>query len=513
METSNNQGSLLSVKDMSKRFYATQALDRVSFNLKEGEIHTLVGENGAGKSTLIKILGGVYQSDSGQIFINGKEISFQGPREAQEMGIVAIPQEMNLVPAATVAENVTLGDWPGRRLLGFIPIIDRYEMRKRASEILQRLNFSGDLNVPVNRLAFAERQLVAIARALSLKARILILDEPSASLERRETERLFAVILKLKTENVGIIYVSHRLNEIVELSDRCTVLRDGKVVGVCERKNINQEELIRLMTGRDLEELHRPHQIEFGAARFECEIQTKMPPSAEGLPPAHIGQESKLVVREGEILGLTGLLNSGTTGFLKRLFGAENEPVTITKEGKTLKLKTPSDAIKSGIGFVPGERKMSLVMGFSIRDNITLPNMKLLSKRWRLDNTAIDKLVKRLMEAIDIRPRNPDIPVRSLSGGNQQKVIFARWLAGRADTLLLDEPTHGIDVGAKTRIHRLMREFVEEKGVILMASSDMMEVVSISDRVLAMRKNFIVGSMSRDRERYSERYLHEMLRE
>ena len=483
---------LLVIEGLSKRFDATQALDGVCFELHSGEVHTLVGENGAGKSTLIKILGGVYERDAGDIRIDGRLVHFRGPREAQEAGIVVIPQEMQLVPAATVAENVTLGAWPQKRALGLLPVIDRGAMRRRAAEVLAQLDFHHDLDARVDALSFAERQLVVIARALSHEARVLVLDEPTASLEHREAERLFAVIAALKRRGVGIIYVSHRLDEVVALSDRCTVLRDGCVVEECRKGQFGTDHLIRLMTGRDLEELHRPHKTEFGPAHLDTEsVDTGS--GAGGF-----------VVRRGEVMGLTGLLGSGTSAVLRRIFGAGSEPATVSLRGETRTFRRPADAIAAGVGLVPEERRLGLVMSFSVRDNIALPSLVRLSGLLRLDTAQIDRLVEQLMESLDIRPRNPLLPVSQLSGGNQQKVIFARWLASHVDTLLLDEPTHGIDVGAKARIHHLMREFVENAGAILFASSDMLEVMNMSDAVVAMRSGESVARMARGDAGYNE---------
>jgi len=489
---------VLEARGISKRFHGTQALTSVDFDLRSGEVHTLVGENGAGKSTLIKILGGVHRRDSGDVRIDGVAREFDTPRQALEAGIVVIPQEMQLVPAATVAENVTLGDWPTCRRFGVLPAVHRREMRQRAAAALARLQFCGRLDVPVRHLDFAERQLVAIARALCHRARVLILDEPTASLEHREVERLFATIASLKSDGVGIIFVSHRLHEVAQISDRCTVLRDGRVIDVSERHDIDQSRLVRLMTGRDLAELHRPHRLDFGAPLLEYAVE----------PDTAVGDRS-LAVRQGETVGLAGLLGAGTTDYLRTFFGAGGAPVRLRLDGAPALVAHPSDAIAKGIGLVPGERRQALVMELSIRDNIILPQLRH-GVRYR-DRARLKRLVAEVMETLDIRPRDPKRPVRELSGGNQQKVAFARWLVGRLGVLLLDEPTHGIDIGAKARLHRLMRDFADRGGGILFSSSEIDEVVSMSDRVLAMRRGAVVARMSREQGAYSERVLREAL--
>ena len=485
---------LVAAEGISKRFTGTQALDEVSFTLARGEVHALIGENGAGKSTLIKILGGVHAPDAGTLAIAGVPTAFASPRAALAAGIVVIPQEMRVVPAQTVAENVMMGHVPTRLALGLVPAVDRRAMRERTRDLLARFNLEIDVDAPVGRLPFAERQLVMIARALGHDATVLVLDEPTAALETREVERLFEVVATLKAAGVGIVYVSHRLDEVERLADRCTILRDGRVVEVFERGTLGREDMIRLMTGRDLEELHRPHDRSFGKLLLEFDH------GAEG------EDRGEVSVREREVVGLAGLLGSGTTEMLRRMFGAGSTPAPIRLGDGEVTLRSPAHAIRRGLGLVPGERGEGLIMALTVRENIVLPHLNRLSKVWRLDRAAVDRLVTELMDAVDIRPRDPNRPVCELSGGNQQKVIFARWLAGHADILLLDEPTHGIDVGAKAQIHRLMRRFVEDGGGIVFSSSEMIEVLSISDGVIALRHGEVVARMSRDGE-YTERAL------
>ncbi|MDP6173810.1 MAG: sugar ABC transporter ATP-binding protein [Rhodospirillales bacterium] len=482
---------ILEARGLSKRFYGTQALIDMSIALEGGQVHALVGENGAGKSTLIKILGGVHAPDEGTVLMEGLDCTFNGPSDALAAGIVLIPQEIRVISAQTVAENILLGHVPERRMLGFLPVIDRQRMAVEAASLLQRFNLTLDLGALVENLSFAERQLVMIARALSRRARLLILDEPTAALEAREVERLFQVIQTLKDEGVAILFVSHRLDEVARIADVCTILRDGQVVAASGRAVPETEEMIRLITGRDLEELHRAHDRVMGEPILEVERQTA---------------GENVTVREREVMGLAGLLGSGMTAYLRAIFGAEKSRAGMRFKGGALNISSPAQAIAKGLGLVPAERAHGLVMGLSVRENIVLPNLLKLSAAWRLDKPSIDKLVEYLMESVDIRPRDPAKLVRELSGGNQQKVIFARWLAGHADLLLLDEPTHGIDVGAKAQIHRLMREFAADGGGIIFASSEMTEVMNISDTVLAMRNGQIVAQISRDGD-YNERTL------
>jgi ribose transport system ATP-binding protein len=468
-----------SLEGVGKRFGATLALDGVDFDVRFGEIHAIVGENGAGKSTLIRILGGVHRPDRGMVRVAGEERHFASPRDAIAAGIVTIPQELRLVPALSIAENVALGDLPVRRF-GPLALVDRPRMRAAARAVLAELDFHPDPDRRVASLGFAERQLVAIAKALCRQCRIFILDEPTASLEKHEIERLFSVLAGMRARGTAIVYISHRLDEVVAIANRCTVLRDGRVAARSRRGEFSVHDLVTAMTGSAGQEVAAP------SGSLGEVLLTAQPDDAYDLR-----------LRSGEIIGLAGLLGSGSERMLRRLFGAARDAAQIAIRGHKRRLTSPRDAMAAGIGMVPPERALGLVMNQSVRDNILLPNLEVLSRRGFVARAAGDRLVARLMELLDIRPRRPQLKASALSGGNQQKVILAKWLARRIDVLLLAEPTHGVDVAAKAQIHALIRNFVGEGGGAIIDSSDLAELARLCDAVLAVRHGRIAAAFDR----------------
>jgi rhamnose transport system ATP-binding protein len=477
---------LLDARDISKSFAGLRALNRVSFDLRAGEVHALVGENGAGKSTLIKIVTGAEHADAGTLIVAGAPVAHIDPHTTRELGIAAIYQQPALFPHLTVAENIALplergGPW--RR-------IDRKARRRRASELLDRVGATMDPDRLVGTLTMPEQQVVEIAKAIGADARIVIMDEPTASLSEREVSRLFSVITRLRADGAGIIYISHRLEEIAAIADRITVLRDGETVATRDARDVTRADLIRMMVGRELDAVFPKRDIPLGDTVL----------ALRDLSNARTGvHRVSMSVRRGEILGIAGLVGSGRTQLAETIFGLT--PATgghIAIAGQPIAIGSPGDAIARGIAYVPEDRRQhGVVLDMSVASNTSLANLSAVSRNGLIQREAEATYAQRYVQELKIKAASVDAEVGSLSGGNQQKVALARWLATSPSVLILDEPTQGVDVGSKAEIHRLMQDLAERGLAIIMISSELPEILGMSDRIAVMHAGTIVTTMSR----------------
>jgi rhamnose transport system ATP-binding protein len=477
---------VLALEGVSKAFSGVQALANVHFDVRAGEVHALMGENGAGKSTLIKIVSGLYAPDAGVMRVDGVPVRLGSPREAQEAGIATIHQELMLFPELTVAENIFLGHAPRQRRWG----LDWASMRRQSREILVSLDIH-DLDVErrVGELSVANRQRVEIARALSRNAYILIMDEPTAALAAHDVERLLAVVRRLRARGVGIVYVSHRMAEIFAVADRITVLRDGAYIGTRAVGETSEDELIAMMVGRMVEQMFPLAETRPGAPVLEV----------HGLRYRDVVRDVSFTVRAGEIVGLAGLVGSGRSELAQTLFGIT--PATageIHLMGRPVRIASPAAAKALGLAYVPEDRGLQgLVRAMSVRENVSMAVLDKAARGPILDFRRERSLALEAIRRFSIRTRGPEQAVRQLSGGNQQKVVLAKWLAATPAVLILDEPTRGIDVGAKAEIHRLIAALAEEGLGILMISSELPEVLGMSHRVLVMRGGRLVADFDR----------------
>jgi len=477
---------LLRASNINKSYAGVQALRDASFELCAGEVHALIGENGAGKSTLIKIITGAVASDSGEIEVNGQLISNNSPRVAKAAGVAAIYQQPALFPELSVAENIALalersGAW-GR--------VDWRERHRRAAELLARIHAHIDPAVEAGGLTMPQQQLVEIARALGANARILILDEPTASLSEEDTTNLFAVIKKLRKQGVGMIYISHRLEELPEIADRVTVLRDGATIGTRLIAEVNRQELIHLMVGRELSSVFPKQKVEFGDVVLELRDLSCRSSGLHGV---------NLSVRAGEILGVAGLVGAGRTEMAQTIFGlTPASSGEILVRGTSVKIQTPADAINFGIAYVPEDRRHhGVILDMAISANITLASLSRLAGTASLDFASEKTIAADYTRRLSIKTPAIYLPVATLSGGNQQKVALSRWLVTQPGVLILDEPTQGIDVGAKSEIHALMTELAGRGVAILMISSELPEILGMSDRISVMHAGTIVATLDR----------------
>jgi rhamnose transport system ATP-binding protein len=479
-------GPILKLEGISKSFPGVRALADISFDVRPGEVHALLGENGAGKSTLIKIMSGVYQPDTGTISLDGKPTTFGSPQEAQEAGIATIYQELLLFPELTVAENIFMGHAPKNRF----GAIDWGRMRERAHETLESLDIRDlDVRAVVGTLSVGNRQRVEIAKALSHNARILIMDEPTAALTERDVERLFGIVRLLRSRGVGVVYISHRLEEVFLLADRVTVLRDGEFVATKQVADTDRDDLIEMMVGRRIDQLFPKVETKRGEVVLELENVCHSP----------MTKDVSLKLHTGEILGIAGLVGSGRSELAEVIFGmTPAEKGTIKVYGKPVRIDSPSLAKNLGIAYVPEDRgRQGLVGPLPVFENVSLASLGRVSRRAFIDRKAERQLAEDSVKQFQIRASGIDQIVGDLSGGNQQKVGLSKWLATEPRIIIMDEPTRGIDVGAKTEIHRLMSELASRGMAVLMISSELPEVLGMSDRILVMRGGRIVAEVER----------------
>ncbi len=478
---------MLKLINVSKHFPGVRALDNVQFDMRTGEVHALLGENGAGKSTLIKIISGVYQPDEGELQIDGAAVRFDSPSDAQKTGIATIYQELLLFPELSVAENIFMGHMPRTRS----GALDWNQMRRLAHDQLASLDIHDlDVDQLVGTLSVGNRQRVEIAKALSLNARLLIMDEPTAALTGADVERLFGIVRLLRERGVGIIYISHRLEEIFELADRVTVLRDGAYVDTINVADTNEHALISLMVGRTIDNLYPKVACEIGEPVLEV----------RGLSRPPLTNNIDFTLRRGEIVGLAGLVGAGRSELAQTIFGITPAHTgSILLDGNPVSIKRPSHATSLGIAYVPEDRStQGLIREMTIRENVSLAVLEKLSRLLFIDRPAERQLASRSIEQFSIRSSGHHQVVNKLSGGNQQKVVLSKWLAGNPRVLIMDEPTRGIDVGAKAEVHRLMSELASDGLAILMISSELPEIMGMSDRILVMRDGKIVSEYSRE---------------
>ncbi len=475
-------GPLLEMRAVSKRFAGVQALTDVHVRIERGEIHALVGENGAGKSTLIKILSGLYARDAGSIFLEGREVSFRDPLESQQAGIVVIYQDFDLAPNLTVEENLLLGREPAR-----FSFLRRRRLSELAAEYLRTVDLHLDTRTPVARLSVAQRQRVAIARALSARARLLVMDEPTSALAADEIERLLALIRRLKQGGTSVIYISHKLNEVFAVADAITVLRDGKYIATKKTAQTSHHEIVSLMVGRQLQDFFvRP-------ARAGGEVVL----AVERLQRKGVFSEVSFTLRRGEILGMYGLKGAGRSELARVLFGLDRrDGGKIHFAGARVEFRSAHDAIEHGLALIPEDRKtQSIFPNMDVKENASLASLGDLSRWSFLDRKGEQRLVGEYIHRLRIRTAGLTQPILGLSGGNQQKVILARWLAVQPCILILDEPTAGIDVGAKAEIYRLMAELAAQGLGLILISSELPEVLAVSDRILVMHGGRIVAEL------------------
>lgn len=480
--------AMISVRNLSKSFPGVRALNEVHFELQQGEVHALMGENGAGKSTLMKILAGIYRKDSGEIRLDGEPVEIESPSHAQSLAIGIIHQELYLMPHLSAAQNIFIGREPR---IGAGMFLDEARLNRDAIEVFKRMNLNMAPTISISKLTVAHQQMVEIAKALSFKSRILIMDEPTAALNQAEIEDLFRIIRQLKNEGVGIIYISHKMDEIQRIADRITVMRDGSTIGTVSA-NTPMKQVIAMMVGRELEESHKT---------IPDTSSNEVILDVRNLNRGRTIRNVNFKLRKGEILGFAGLMGAGRTEVARAVFGADPiDAGEVRVRGKLVQINSPRDAVDAGIAYLSEDRKhFGLATGMDVASNITLPSLS----RWLiwgifLNRPAIRDISQKLVETLRIKTPSVDQTARLLSGGNQQKVVIAKWLVRDCDVLIFDEPTRGIDVGAKSEIYKLLNELAKEGKSIIVISSELPEVLNLSHRVLVMCEGRITGEVPGD---------------
>jgi ribose transport system ATP-binding protein len=481
-----NRIPVIEMKGISKSFSGNKVLDRVDFQLLPGEVHALMGENGAGKSTLIKILTGIYERNEGTVTVKGNEVHFHNPKEAEQSGIAVIHQELNIIPSLTVFENMFLGK---ELTVGRFGFTKDKEMKQKTKEYLNRLGIDLDPNVEAGKLSVGQQQMIEIARAVAANTEVLIMDEPTAALTDREIEALFKVISSLKEQGVAIVYVSHRMEEIFQICDRISVLRDGQFIDVKEVATTNFDEIVKLMVGRQLGERFPERDTNIGGERFKV----------EGLTCKGSFENIHFSVNQGEVIGVAGLMGAGRTEIMQAIFGYRHlDAGKIFIDGKEVTIKTPHDAIKAGIAFVTEDRKsQGLILDLSVRENFSITNLDKISAKSLISSQKEVSMVDEMIEKLRVKTSGRELSVKSLSGGNQQKIVIGKWLGMNPKILILDEPTRGVDVGAKKEIYQLINDLTKQGVAIIMVSSELPEILGMSDRILVIHEGKLAGVLDK----------------
>ena len=485
---------IVRMEHITVEFPGVKALDDVSFSLEPGEVHILLGENGAGKSTLMKVLSGVYKRNAGIVYVDGQEVNFAGTREAKAAGVNIVHQELNLIPYLTVAENIFLGREPKQA-----GVVAWKKLYQDAQAVLDRLGVDLPAKTILRKLSVAQQQMVEIAKCVSQNSKVIIFDEPTSSLTDKEIDALFRIIGDLKAQGVGVVYISHRFEEIKRIGDRATIMRDGRYIGTVDVADTPVETMIQMMVGRELNEMFPKIQVPIGDVVFEArDFSTKDKLS-----------HCSLSVRRGEILGLAGLMGAGRTELARAIIGAD--PITsgeVYLDGKKLRIHSPQDAVRQGIGLLPEDRKNhGLVLGMSVSENITLASLKKTMQGGVLNAKNEEKAAQKYRDALNVKTPHLKQKVKFLSGGNQQKVVIGKWLMTGGKVLIFDEPTRGIDVAAKAEIYRIMGELARDGMAIIMISSELPEVLGMSDRIVVMCGGTVAGEMDRA-EATQEKIMH-----